>query len=228
MSRRRIHAGFTLAGFVIAAALSTACLAAAVLSLMGDDEPAPARTQAATSAAPATTSAEQPGLVLPGPPPSSTEAPPSPAGVVNKDAAPRKDPAAIELNVGDCVAFGGGEPAVSKIACGTPGSSYKVVDKADPAKRCPTDVDRSYSEPAPAPDAAAAGSLCLDINWVVGGCMDMTSDTPKPIDCAARPPKAVRVVEIKQGTANVNDCSSGDRGFVYNQRKFVVCVASLS
>ncbi|BCK59315.1 LppU family putative lipoprotein [Nocardia wallacei] len=222
MSRRRIHAGFTLAGFVIAAALSTACLAAAVLSLTGDDEPTPVRTQAATTATPSATPQGQPGLVAPNAVESPTEPAPTAAPAVNKDAALRKDPAEIELNVGDCVAFGGGDPAVSKTTCGSTGSSYKVVDKADPARRCPADVDRSYTAAEP-----NAGSLCLDINWVVGGCMDMSSDTPKPIECGTRPAKGVRVVEIKQGTANVNDCSTGDRGFVYNQRKFVVCVASL-
>ncbi|MBB5913857.1 hypothetical protein BJY24_002724 [Nocardia transvalensis] len=224
MSRRRIHAGFTLAGFVIAAALSAACLAAAIFSLMGDDS-TPAQTKAAQTGVPTSSAAApapQPGVST-NVPETGSAPDPAPAQVVNKDASERKDPAAIDLNVGDCVTFGGGEPAVSKSACGS--SGYKVVDKADPARRCPADVDKSYNQPAP-PEGHPS-SLCLDVNWVVGGCMDMTTDAPKPMECGSRVPKGVRVVEIKQGTSNVNDCASGDRGFVYNQRRFVVCVASL-
>ncbi|WP_024801492.1 hypothetical protein [Nocardia sp. BMG51109] len=225
MSRRRIHAGFTLAGFVIAAALSAACLAAAVLSLTGDDEPAPGRAQAAGTASPVATvpptTMDQPLPAVSGTPDTPAPEGPEPPPMINKDAALHKDPAAIEVNVGDCVVFGAPDTPVSKATCGSPGAGYKVVDKAGPDRRCPTDVDRSYTDAAPGSPA-----LCLDINWVVGSCMDVAPDAPKPIACGATGRQPVRVVEIKQGTANVNECSSGNRGFVYNQRRFVVCVAS--
>ncbi|WP_280268592.1 LppU family putative lipoprotein [Nocardia wallacei] len=229
MGRRRLHAGVTLTGFVIAAALSTACLAAAALSLMssGDDsssvQPRAAQVGTTTAAAPAPTSAEPPVQIAA--PPTESTPEPTAATAVNKDASERKDPAAIELNVGDCVEFGGAAP--TKATCSTGGSGYKVTSKAPPNGRCPGDADRSFTMPPAHPDQAPQGPLCLDINWVVGSCMDMATDAPKPADCTRPPGKAVRVVEIKQGTTNVNECSSGDRGFVYNQRRFVVCVASL-
>ncbi|GAB2697868.1 LppU family putative lipoprotein [Nocardia thraciensis] len=232
MGRRRLHAGVTLTGFVIAAALSTACLAAAALSLMSDDDDStPVRPRAAqvatTTAAPVSASAAPPVEIAA--PPSESGPEPTAATAVNKDAAERKDPAAIELNVGDCVEFGGAAP--TKATCSPGGSGYKVTSKAPPNGRCPGDADRSFSMPPPAhPEPGQApeqGPLCLDINWVVGNCMDMASDAPKPADCTRPPSKGVRVTEIKQGTTNVNECSSGDRGFVYNQRRFVVCVASL-
>ncbi|RDI48224.1 LppU family putative lipoprotein [Nocardia mexicana] len=235
MGRRRLHAGVTLTGFVIAAALSTACLAAAALSLMSnDDDATPVQPRAAqvgtTTAAPVSASAAPP---VPIAAPPSEPVPESAAETaVNKDASERKDPAAvaIELNIGDCVELGGAAP--TKATCSTGGSGYKVTSKAPPSGRCPVDADRSFSMPPPPappgqPPAPEQGPLCLDINWVVGNCMDMATDTPKPADCTRPPGKAVRVTEIKQGTTNVNECSAGDRGFVYNQRRFVVCVASL-
>ena len=55
-----------------------------------------------------------------------------------------------------------------------------------------------------------------------------TPNDPKRIDCTTRgTPNGVKVVEVKQHTTNVNTCSMSDRGIVYRQRQFVVCVARL-
>jgi hypothetical protein len=65
----------------------------------------------------------------------------------------------------------------------------------------------------------------MDTDWEVGRCMSMSDGTPTPASCDASTPGLVRVQDIKQGTADVNTCTDANRGVVYKQRQFVVCVA---
>ncbi|MVU79061.1 hypothetical protein GPX89_17630 [Nocardia sp. ET3-3] len=126
------------------------------------------------------------------------------------------------VNAGDCVEFGADATHIEKVACGSGNSGYKVSDVAAQGGRCPRDADRTVARPVPgAPD-----TLCLDIDWVVGDCMDLTAGNARRTDCAADIPDSVRVVQIEQGTADVNTCSAGNRGFVYDERRIVVCVSS--
>jgi hypothetical protein len=223
VSRRRVQAGVTLTGFVIAAALSAACLIAAALSFTAgrhhSDE-----TRAAAAVSPTTTVA-----------PVAAEAPAQPTAtgvtssasdeplVLNKGA-DQKHPGET-VAVGDCVAAVVATPdagaPVQKTACAGTDSRYKVTAKAVAGAHCPADADRSVAETLP---GGATDTLCLDFNWVTGACMNIADGSPTPVDCATAAPGRVRVVEIKNGTTDVNSCSDGDRGFVYNERRFVVCV----
>lgn len=233
MSRRRVHAGVTLTGFVIAAALSAACLIAAALSFTANHHDS-GETRAAATALPATSiaapvAAESPVEAAPTTTTATTATTAAPAHpeeplVLNKGA-DEKHPGET-VAVGDCVAAvvaapDGGAP-VQKSACNGTDSRYKVTAKVAEDARCPADADRTVGEILP---GGAKDTVCMDYNWVAGGCMSV-ADTPKPVNCAAAAPGRVRVVEIKYGTVDVNSCSSGDRGFVYNERRFVVCVAN--
>ena len=64
-------------------------------------------------------------------------------------------------------------------------------------------------------------TLCLDIDWVVGSCVDVSGDQPQRTECG---PGGVQVISILPDTVNVNACPSADRGFVYDERRFVVCI----
>lgn len=222
MSRRRVQAGVTLTGFVIAAALSAACLIAAALSFTAghhSDE-----TRAAAAVSPTTTLA-----------PGAAEAPVQPTGtsvtasasdeplVLNKGADQKHQGETVA--VGDCVAAVVAAPdagaPVQKTACASTDSRYKITAKAVAGAHCPADADRAVAETLP---GGATDTLCLDFNWVTGSCMNIADGSPTPVDCATAAPGRVRVVEIKNGTTDVNSCSDGDRGFVYNERRFVVCV----
>lgn len=224
MSRRRVQAGVTLAGFVVAAALSAACLIAAALSFTASHHQSD-ESRSATTVSATTTVAR---VAAEGPAPTTTtthatsSAPEEPL-VLNKGA-DQKHPGE-SVAVGDCVAAvvavpDAGAP-VQKTACDSRDSRYKVTDKAAAGGHCPGDADRAVAETLP---GGATDTLCLDFNWVAGGCMSVADGSPKPIDCAAAEPGRVRVVEIKNGTTDVNSCSDGDRGFVYKERRFVVCV----
>ncbi|MBF6464433.1 hypothetical protein IU427_04460 [Nocardia beijingensis] len=216
MSRQRVRAGITLAAFMVGTGLAATLVVVAALSMSDPaDEPAKAAAQAdsaATTSAPPTTTEE--------PLPTTTEALPTTSALRG---ASNKSATSLQVNIGDCVQFGGAG-AIDKIACGSPNSVYKVVEKAPANATCPTDADHTYSETL---HGAAQAALCLDIDWVVGGCMELTPGSPKRLDCAAHTPGAVRVIDIKQNTVDVNACGSADSGIVYQQRHFVVCVARL-
>lgn len=124
----------------------------------------------------------------------------------NKEAkeAPEK-----KLEVGQCVGGLGG-PALTPVSCGSGESRYQVVGKG----QCPGDTDSTHS--------VGEETLCLDIDWVVGSCMSLDGDHPTRVACA---PGAVRVLSVLRDTVAVESCPSADRGFVYDERKFVVCFA---
>ncbi|WP_174183499.1 LppU family putative lipoprotein [Nocardia barduliensis] len=214
MSRQRVRAGITLAAFMVGTGLAAALVVFAAVSMTGPaDEPAKA---AQTADAPTTT----PPPTTEEPLPTTTEALPTTSamrGAANKSAT------SLQVNIGDCVSFSGAG-GIDKTACGSANSVYKVIEKALANAACPTDADRTYNETL---RGAAQAALCLDIDWVVGGCMELTPDNPKRLDCAAPAPGAVRVIDVKQNTVDVNACGSADSGIVYQQRHFVVCVARL-
>lgn len=214
--RRRIHSGLTLTVLVIGCAVAMAGVLAAALSLPG------------------IASTEQAGTEKVGDPTASTTTPladaampdPSADRVVggrmiegNKTAA-----AATPVNIGDCVALGDA-PRPAKTSCGTGNSGYKVIDKAVGNSTCPSDVDHVHHDPPTETDSTA---LCLDIDWVVGGCMQLGDGGPKHIDCQTPAAEAVRVLAIKPGTTDITQCPSGNTGFVYDERRIVVCVAHVS
>ncbi|MFD0365104.1 hypothetical protein ACFQZZ_27035 [Nocardia sp. GCM10030253] len=184
-----------------------------VIALSMNGPKADVKEQANESNSTATTS-ESPTTTeesLPTPPPPTT------AGARG---ATGKQIIRLQFNAGDCVEFtsAGDTPILGKAACGSGSSTYKIIDRA---AHCASDADRTHQQ-------TPESTLCLDIDWVVGGCMELTPHDPKRIDCATRgTPHGARVVEIKPNTIDVNTCSKGDSGIVYQERKFVVCVASL-
>ncbi|WP_280410592.1 LppU family putative lipoprotein [Nocardia asiatica] len=214
MSRQRVRAGITLAAFMVGTGLAAALVVIAAVSMTGPaDEPAKA---AQTADAPTTT----PPPTTEEPLPTTTEALPTTSAMRG---ASNKSATSLQVNIGDCVSFSGAG-GIDKTACGSANSVYKVIEKAPANAACPTDADRTYNETL---HGAAQAALCLDIDWVVGGCMELTPDNPKRLDCAAPAPGAVRVIDVKQNTVDVNACGSADSGIVYQQRHFVVCVARL-
>lgn len=217
VSSRRARAGIVLAATAFAASLATAGLFAAVVSYLDGlhwQEPNPVEKAAAATVSTTVTAdgATQPGINEP-----SYGAV---ASAARKTITPRNP--GSNLNIGDCVEFGASPAEIQKTACGAGNSGYRVFDLAADGGQCPRDADRTQVRARP---GGSSDTLCLDIDWVVGDCMDLSTGVAKPVDCAVTPGR-VRVVEIKGDTADVNTCSVGDRGFVYGQRRFVVCVSS--
>lgn len=133
----------------------------------------------------------------------------------------------FQAAIGDCVALGGtvNNATIEKASCGSRASNYKVIGKAAHSTDCVGDRDNFYAETL---DGIETGALCLDIDWVVGGCMDVGGEEPVRIDCTESGTEPVKVVTIRNGTDSVDSCpDSADSGFKYSERLVVVCVESL-
>lgn len=135
-------------------------------------------------------------------------------------------PADVDLEVdvepGDCVALGGtvDRATIDNADCGSRTSNYKVVDVVEFGDECAEDIDQTYYESFA---GVEVGALCLDVDWAVGGCMDLGGEDPQRIDCSATAIEGVKVTEILTGTSDVNECSFSDSGYEYWERNFVVC-----
>lgn len=133
----------------------------------------------------------------------------------------------FQASIGDCVKLGGttDDATIDKAACGTASANYKVIGKARTNAQCPADVDQAYYETLA---GVETGALCLDIDWVVGDCLDLGGDDPKRIDCASKSAaEGVKVLSIMKNSTSVDDCNVGNQGYVYDERRFVVCVTTL-
>lgn len=223
---KRARVGATAAAIGIAAVVTSIVLGigvAALLATAGGEEstedlavPATAVTSATESSTPVVPAAP----AGPSSAPASSSAPPTTtpsalgtAGQANKQA--KEAPPKVEVVAGDCVS-GFGEKEVTEAPCGSGESRYKVASTGPAGTACPTDADSSHT--------IADTTLCLDIDWVIGSCVDVSGEQPQRTECG---PGGVRVISILPETNSVNACPSADRGFVYDERRFVVCFADI-
>jgi len=143
---------------------------------------------------------------------------------------------AADLKVGDCLRLGGtaDRPEATKVPCGSRTSNFKVVatvkGEADRGQ-CPADVDSSYSMRNAFSDSS--NTACLDIDWVVGGCMNVdpqNNTDPVRVDCndksAPHRQRAIQILKNLQDPVSVDQCPSGV-GYAYAQRRFAVCVEDM-
>ncbi|WP_330184174.1 hypothetical protein OHB26_11545 [Nocardia sp. NBC_01503] len=137
----------------------------------------------------------------------------------------------FQASIGDCVKLGGTteNATIHKATCGSKDSNYKVVAKAPTNSQCPTDVDQAYYETMA---GIETGAICLDIDWVINDCLDLgvkgSGSDPKRIDCSTPgAANGVKVLAIMKNSTSVDECSDGDSGFVYDERKIVICVNTL-
>lgn len=132
----------------------------------------------------------------------------------------------VDVAAGECVALGGtvDDAIIDYAVCGSPSSNYKVVDIVDASAMCPGDIDQTYYESF---GGIEVGALCLDIDWVVGDCIDLGGEDPQRIDCSEPAVQGEEVTEILLDTSDVNDCSTSEGGFVYRERNFVVCTDTI-
>jgi hypothetical protein len=135
----------------------------------------------------------------------------------------------FEAEVGDCILLGGTttDASIEEASCGSGASNYRVIGKAATSTECVSDADNYYAESR---NGIEMGALCLDIDWVVGGCMDVGTGTtgPERIDCTdTTATDGVKVLAIEQNADDVSACGAGSSGYVYPERRFVVCVDEL-
>lgn len=133
----------------------------------------------------------------------------------------------IDVEIGECVELGGTmtDATIDNATCGSKESNYKVIAKVPTGDECSADADQYYYETY---GGIEQGALCLDVDWVVDGCMDMAGDDPLRVDCGTPGTSTVRVVEILPGTTDVNECPDpASSGYAYDERNFMVCVEEL-
>ncbi|MEU4315563.1 hypothetical protein [Nocardia sp. NPDC024068] len=223
---KRARVGATAAAIAIAAVVTSIVLGIGVAALLatagGGEEPTAdlaAPTPAVTTGPVASTQVPgvpaAPSSVASSAPAAPTTTPPASgiAGEMNKEA--KEAPPKVEVAAGECLS-GFGEKDVTKAACGSAESRYKVTSAGPPGTTCPADADAGHT--------VAETTLCLDIDWVVGSCVDVSGDQPQRVECG---PGGMQVVSILPETNNVNACPSADNGFVYDERRFVVCFTDL-
>ncbi|CBH47304.1 putative lipoprotein [Prescottella equi 103S] len=134
----------------------------------------------------------------------------------------------IDVEIGDCVRLGGTADAatIDEAVCGSDKSNYKVVGKAAKNAQCASDVDQVYYETRWGNER---GALCLDIDWVMGGCMslpDGDDDEPQRVECDdPYAPGIERAIEVIEGVVDVEQCSEG--GYVHDEREFTVCTETV-
>ena len=131
----------------------------------------------------------------------------------------------FQVTIGECVRLGGtnDNATIDHASCGSKESNYRVIGKAHTNAECISDADAYYAETL---GGKETGALCLDIDWAVDSCMDLSGDDPLRIECNAPGADSVRVVAIQQNTDTVDNCPT-QGGFVYDQRHFVVCTEDL-
>ncbi|WP_078343260.1 LppU family putative lipoprotein [Mycobacteroides immunogenum] len=134
------------------------------------------------------------------------------------------------LAVGDCVNLSGGDNQAKlvKEPCGSPKSNFKVFAKTATDAECPRDADSSYY--AKRGFGRKSQALCLDIDWVVGSCMDVPDKwdgDPVRVDCDdRRAQNKKRVTQVLHDVSTADDCITG-LGYPYVDRNFTVCVEEL-
>jgi hypothetical protein len=147
-----------------------------------------------------------------------------------------------DFRVGDCLKLGGnaGRPEATKVPCGSRLSAFRVVkvlataDGDTDRGQCPADVDSSYSVSVRNAFSDSRNTACLDIDWVVGGCMSVdpanTAGAVR-VDCndrsIAHRQRAVQILRNLQDPVSVDQCASGV-GYAYAQRRFAVCVEDIA
>ncbi|GFG76408.1 LppU family putative lipoprotein [Mycobacterium botniense] len=139
-----------------------------------------------------------------------------------------------DLTVGDCLRLGGTaeRPQVIKVQCGSPLSTFRVAATVATREQCPADVDSSYSMRTMFTNTS--NTACLDIDWVVGGCMSVdpaTNADPLRVDCndhtVPHRQRATQILRNLPEPVSVDQCASGV-GYAYTQRRFAVCVENVA
>jgi len=135
--------------------------------------------------------------------------------------------AAADLKVGDCLKVGGppDRPDVARVECGSTASNFKVISTVQDTDQCPSDADSYYATRSSF--SSTGTTVCMDIDWVVGGCMSIDPENgrdPLRVNCNdASVVHRQRATQILVKVANVDQCATGV-GYAYDERQFTVCV----
>jgi hypothetical protein len=108
-----------------------------------------------------------------------------------------------------------GSPKLVDKACGSPASTFRVIDRVSDVSECVRDADLTYSWSS----GPASGAVCLDYDWAADQCLRITSNAVSKVDCADR--DAVRPEIAIVGAVDVSYCREG--GVAHPLRRFTIC-----
>lgn len=147
------------------------------------------------------------------------------------ESAPRLQPdlggnLGIDVEVGDCILASGtlDDAAAMPAPCGSAASNYRVIGKAPTNAECVSDADSYYYEELMI--GGEQGALCLDVDWVIGDCMDISGDVAQRISCADGTVPREKATEIVVDVVDADSCSEG--GYAHPERRFTVCTETLT
>ncbi|WP_338887509.1 LppU family putative lipoprotein [Rhodococcus sovatensis] len=132
----------------------------------------------------------------------------------------------VDVEVGDCILASGtlDDAAALPAPCGTPASNYRVIGKAPTNAECVSDADSYYYEELAI--GGEQGALCLDVDWVIGECMDISGDIAQRVPCDGGTAPRERATEIVLDAVDADSCPDG--GYAHPERKFTVCTETLT
>ncbi|MGB3372213.1 MAG: hypothetical protein WBA81_16450 [Rhodococcus sp. (in: high G+C Gram-positive bacteria)] len=132
----------------------------------------------------------------------------------------------IDVEVGDCILASGtlDDAAALPAPCGTPASNYRVIGKAPTNAECVSDADTYYYEELVI--GGEQGALCLDVDWVIGDCMDVSGEMAQRVPCEGGTAARERATEIVLDAVDADSCPDG--GYAHPERKFTVCTETLT
>lgn len=132
----------------------------------------------------------------------------------------------IDVEVGDCILASGtlDDAAAMPAPCGSAASNYRVIGKAPTNAECVSDADSYYYEELMI--GGEQGALCLDVDWVIGECMDISGDVAQRVPCDGGVAPREKAIEIIEDTADADSCPEG--GYAHPERRFTVCTETLT
>lgn len=102
--------------------------------------------------------------------------------------------------------------------CGSPASTYRVLNRVAATSQCVRDVDLTYTWTA----GGKSGVACLDYDWVAGQCLHISQQSVLKVNCLQR--GAVQPQMAVIGAVDVSYCKEG--GIAHRARHFTICTLS--
>lgn len=132
----------------------------------------------------------------------------------------------VDVEVGDCISATGtlADAVAIPAPCGTSASNYRVIGKAPTNAQCVSDADTTYYEELAI--GGEQGALCLDVDWIIGDCMDVSGDAAQRVPCDAGTAPREKATAIIADAVDADSCPSG--GYAHPERRFTVCTETVT
>lgn len=108
-----------------------------------------------------------------------------------------------------------GSPKLLDRTCGSPDSTFRIIDRVSDVSKCLRDADQTYTWRS----GSNFGAICLDYDWAANQCLNITNTSVSKVGCGQ--PGAVLPEMAIIGAVDVSYCREG--GIAHSLRHFTVC-----